>query len=160
MSATEKVVPGSPKGWLTACQPGGRTASCLPRRATKILAFCSPNPGKAFTRRRSSAPLAGSLPDPGRLPPVVLHDYPRELLNTLRVGGGEAVEGRPFREDGRQFGGFHRSYLSGIKLAPKTFLEVARGAKGTLERDLLVEHHTDQEGERVLGKQLVSLRVA
>ena len=37
--------------------PRGRTPSCLPSSATKILAFCSPKPGSALTLLSSSSPV-------------------------------------------------------------------------------------------------------
>src|SRR5665647_2664287 len=42
-------------------QPAGWMPRCLPRRARKILAFCSPKPGRAFRRRSTSRP-SGSPP--------------------------------------------------------------------------------------------------
>src|SRR5665647_919939 len=37
-------------------QPAGWMPRCLPRRARKVLAFCSPKPGRAFRRRSTSRP--------------------------------------------------------------------------------------------------------
>ena len=41
--------------------------------------------------------------------------------------------------------------VAGIQLAPEPLLQVPRRAEGPLQRDLLVEHHADQEGQRVVG---------
>ena len=43
--------------------PTWTTPSCLPRRATKIRAFCSPNPGRAFTRSQQFLAVGCALPD-------------------------------------------------------------------------------------------------
>ncbi len=54
-------LPSSPNGAHTSRQPGGVTPSCLPSRATKIFAFCSPKPGSALTCRRRCRPSAADV---------------------------------------------------------------------------------------------------
>ena len=71
MSATDRYDPSAPKAPAASRHPGGRTPSCLPSRATKIFAFCSPNPGSAATRFSSSAPEAAVVQTAAGSPPYV-----------------------------------------------------------------------------------------
>ena len=61
MSATDLYVSAGPNSPAASRQPGTSTPYCLPRRATKILAFWLPNPGSAPTRRSSSGPSAAPV---------------------------------------------------------------------------------------------------
>src|SRR5664279_4676562 len=60
-SATEIRLPAAPNAPAASRQPGGCTPYCFPSRATKMAAFCAPNPGKAAIRFRSSTPEGTSV---------------------------------------------------------------------------------------------------
>ena len=149
----------SPKGLLTSCHPVGRTPSCLPSSATKILAFCSPKPGKARTRRRRSVPLEAPSQHAGGVPAVFIHNDLAELLDTAGIGSREPVERRPLRENLCELGGIHRCDRSGVELATEAVPQVPGRAEGSLQGDLLVEDHAYQQREWVLGEQCVRLWV-
>ncbi len=101
----------SPNGEAAFSQPGGRIPSCLPSRATKIRAFCSPNPGSAFTLARSCLAVGGRCPDGCGIAPVGVDDDRAHLLDPSGHRPGEPVERRPLAEHRGQGLGVHGGQL-------------------------------------------------
>ena len=79
-----------------ASQPSGRTSSCLASSATKIWAFCLPNPGSAITRFSRSGRRRRLGPEPLGVAVVLLLDDRGQLLqpgrpSTPGTGGSPAA---------------------------------------------------------------------
>ena len=72
----------------------------------------------------------------------------------------EPVQGRPGAEHVGQGVGVHRRHRGRIEGAAQAFLEVEGRAEGLLQRDLLVQHHGDEQGQRVVGEEPVHGGVA
>ena len=127
------------------------TPSCFPRRATKILAFCSPKPGSCLTRVSSSVARGDPLPDVVGLSAVLVDEHPGQLLDPAGHRTRVAVESGPGREGGGQRLGVHRGDLLGVEIVAQPTPEFGRPGEGPFEWNLLVEDHPDQESQRVLG---------
>ncbi len=65
-----------------------------------------------------------------------------------------------FGEDACQLVGVHRRDRGRVELAPQTAFQLRGGCERPLERDLLVENHADEKGERVLRKQRICFSVS
>ena len=158
MSATESRVPSPPNVPAASRQPSGRTPSCLPSSATKICAFCAPNPGSAATRFSSSAP-EGRTPRPGRRRRRTARRPAGPCPGPGRPSPWVPVHRRPFGEDRREPVRVELGQLGRGRLVPEPPDQVQRPAERLLQRDLLVEQHGDEQGERAAAQQLVGLRL-
>ena len=70
------------------------------------------------------------------------------------------MQGRRLEKTAAELVGPHRGDGGRVQLAAEAVPQVPGRAEGLLQRDLLVQDHADQEGERVLGEELVGLGVA
>ena len=159
MSATERWLPSSPygSGGLTPARRA-RHRSCLPSSATKIFAFCSPNPGSACSRSSSSSPVASRRVQTRRRVAVVLVDErsgtaPARARPSSRGSGGCAGG---LREHGCELA---RGPAPRSRAASRRRRAARASRYGAherpLHRDLLIEQHADQQGERVVREQPV-----
>ena len=95
MSATERNDPDSPYGADTFFHPEGWIPNCLPSRATKMRAFCSPKPGIAFRLARSWLPSSAVVQMAAVSPAVGIDDQRRRppapaWPSTSETGGAPA----------------------------------------------------------------------
>ena len=159
-SAIERRAPGSPYAPAASAQPAGCTPRCLPRSARKIRAFWSPKPGSALSRLSTVGAVGVAVgPQPRDVAVVLLDESGGDALDAARHRAGVAVHG------GR--GGAHRGEGLRVGLRDPVDVEAAHPVGdlgGTRERGLhrvlLVQEHADEQGERVVGQELVGGRVA
>jgi hypothetical protein len=65
------------------------------------------------------------------------------------------VQRGPLREHGSELTWIEPGQLGRGRLMPKPYGQLVRGAERLLQRDLLVQHHRQQQRERVVGQQRV-----
>ena len=118
----------------------------LPSSATKTLAFWSPKPGRERRLARSCLAVGCRGPDGGRIPAVGRGDHRADLLDPPGHGPREPMERWPGREHLGQLVGWRGRDRSRIELPSEPIPEVARRAERTLEGDLLIEDHPDEQG--------------
>ena len=123
------------------------------------LRLLRPEPGQRRDPLEQLGTRPGGLPEAGGVAVVLVHDQPGHLLHPgghrLRV----AVHGRPFGEDRGQPVRGELGQLGRGGLVPQPPDQVQRSGEGLLERDLLVEQQSDDQGERTATQQLVGLRI-
>ena len=70
------------------------------------------------------------------------------------------MQRRPLLEQRRELVGVHGGDGRGVERAPESPGQFGRAREGLLERDLLVEHHADEQGQGVAAEDGVGLGVA
>src|SRR5450631_609469 len=104
-------------------------------------------------------PGGGSGPHPLGVAVVTVGQQPGEFLHAAGHRPREPVQRGPLREDVRERAGVVVGQLLGGWLVPQAQHQLIRRAEGLLQRDLLVQQHRDQQGQRAAGEQLVGLGV-
>src|SRR5580704_14838580 len=90
----------------------------------------------------------GGLPQSRGFAVILLHEQPRQVLHARRHRLRVTVQGGPFGENERQRIRVEFGEFGGGRLVPEPPRQVERRAEGALERYLLVEQHSDQQGKR------------
>ena len=129
-------------------RPGSSTPSRLARMAMMPSAFIAPIPGRARSRRLSSAPSLAVVQTGAGVVAVVGGDRGAQRLDLAGHRAREAMQGRRRPEDGRELLGVGRRDPGRIQVADPA-LELGRAAERLLDGDLLVEREPDEQGQRV-----------
>ena len=125
----------------------------------KIRAFCSPKPGRALIRRSTARPRCRPCSiRPRRSPPYSLTSIRHSSCTRLALAAGKRCRAGGSMKMATSLSGSMAARSLASRAAAEPVLQVERGRERPFEGDLLVEHHPDQEGERIIGYEAGRLR--
>ena len=160
MSATERKTPGSPYGAGGLAPAGGVMPHCLPSRATKIGAFCAPNPGRAASRVLSSRAGVAPAQTFAASPSYSSASTRQSCRTRLAIEPGNRwIAGRS-EHSATKSSSLSSAIAADVEPAAHPLGDDQRPAERLLHRHLLVEHHADQQRVVVVGEQGVGSVVA